>query len=752
MRQENKPVRGWLFDLYPRQPGGVTLWVIGEDGQRYRFWQPFRSVFYAAGQPSRLRDLWRFLSGQDTVAGLSRVERRDLFQSRPMPVMGVEANTQEALQQAFFKAQAAFPDLDYYDVDISLSLRHAAMYDTFPLGWCEFALEGEQVKAIAPLETPWDLDPATPALRILRLEPDTDPGRSRPLSLKIQYGRASYSLPFNFPRPLLINLSAILNQFDPDLILTRWGDTWLFPRLLDLSKEWNIPIPFNRDHAQDITVIEERSYLSYGQIVYRGQQIHLFGRWHIDSNNALLYQDFELEGIYETARVTRLPAQVSARVSPGTGISSMQMVTALQNGILIPWRKQQGEKFKTALELIQRDQGGMVYQPLVGVHKNVAELDFVSMYPGLMVRFNISPETAGEQAGHPESLEPFPGDTPGLVPLTLAPLLEKRLKLKARIKTLSKWDARLKSDRTRAIAHKWLLVTCFGYLGYKNARFGRIEAHEAVTAYGREALLRAKEAAESLDCNVIQLYIDGMWVKHPAWETAKEFQPVLNAIMEDTRLPIALEGVYRWIAFLPSRQDHRIPVPNRYFGVFQDGTLKVRGIEARRRDTPEWIANTQMAILELLAGAESLEKVDETIPGALDMLHREWQDLRAGNIPLERLLLSQRLGRELGAYQARAPVARAVLQLNKAGKSVKPGQRVRYLFTRGEPGVYAWDSGEPPRREAVSLPQYQKLLARAAGTVLQPFGVEQADLWEWITSGKKPIKQLPLKLHERGIL
>ena len=44
---------------------------------------------------------------------------------------------------------------------------------------------------------------------------------------------------------------------------------------------------------------------------------------------------------------------------------------------------------------------------------------------------------------------------------------------------------------------KWMLVTCFGYLGYKNARFGRIEAHEAVTAYGRDKLLTAKEICEA---------------------------------------------------------------------------------------------------------------------------------------------------------------------------------------------------------------------------------------------------------------
>ena len=735
-------LKGWLFDLYPAKQGGVTLWIIGEDEKRYRFWQPFTLTFYAAGPSYRLRDLWRFLANQDISINLSRVERRDLFNPRPMPVMGVEVQKQEDLQQVFTKAQSAFPDLDFYDVDISLSLRHAAVYGTFPLAFCELDIEGEQVKKIKPLETPWELDSAIPSLRILKLEPDTDPNHSLPSKLKIQYGRGSYSHSFHSPRPLLIDLSAILKQYNPDLILTRWGDTWLLPRLLELSKEWNIPIPFNRDNSQDLTILVERSYFSYGQIVYRGQQLHLFGRWHIDSNNALLYQEFELDGIYETARVTRLPVQVSARVSPGTGISSMQIITALQNGILVPWRKQQGERFKTALELIQRDQGGIVYQPLVGVHKNVAELDFVSMYPGLMVKFNISPETAGDSAGDPENLKPFPSDNPGLIPLTLAPLLEKRIKLKTRIKTLSKRDIRLKSDQTRAVAHKWLLVTCFGYLGYKNARFGRIESHEAVTAYGREALLRAKEAAESLDCDVLQLYIDGIWVKHPDWKTQKDFQIVLDAIVEDTRLPIALEGVYRWIAFLSSKQDQRVPVPNRYFGVFQDGTIKVRGIEARRRDTPVWIANTQMAVLELLAKAESLENVYDSIPNALVLLHGEWQNLRAGCVPLENLLLSQKLGRELGEYQARSPVARAVLQLSKADKVIKPGQKVRYLFTRGNLGVYAWEIGNPPKLETLDYQKYLTLLVRAANTVLQPFGVSQTDLGEWIVKGEKPVKQL----------
>src|SRR2546427_4808518 len=46
---------------------------------------------------------------------------------------------------------------------------------------------------------------------------------------------------------------------------------------------------------------------------------------------------------------------------------------------------------------------------------------------------------------------------------------------------------------------KWLLVCCFGYTGYKIARFGKIEAHEAINAVARETLLVAKETAENRD-------------------------------------------------------------------------------------------------------------------------------------------------------------------------------------------------------------------------------------------------------------
>ena len=88
-------------------------------------------------------------------------------------------------------------------------------------------------------------------------------------------------------------------------------------------------------------------------------------------------------------------------------------------------------------------------------------------------------------------------------------------------------------------------------------------------------------------------------------------------------------------------------MPNRYFGVFQDGTLKVRGLEARRRDTPAWIAAVQMEIIERLARVEIQPPTARLLPAADLLLREQLDDLRSGRVPLEDLLVGQRLTREL---------------------------------------------------------------------------------------------------------
>ncbi len=428
------------------------------------------------------------------------------------------------------------------------------------------------------------------------------------------------------------------------------------------------------------------------------------------------------------------------------------MLTALREGILVPWQKQQAEMLKPAADLFSADQGGLVYQPKIGVHKNVAEIDFVSLYPAIMVHFNISPETILPDPDG-DNLVPALGlaiDTSqdGLIPKALRPLLEKRIEMKKHLASAPSWDPYRKGFKNRASALKWLLVTCFGYLGYKNARFGRIEAHQAVTAYGREALLRAKEAAEDLGFEVIQLYVDGLWVQHPDKTQPDDIQPLLLEIQQRTGLPISLDGIYRWVVFVGSRQNKKRPVANRYFGVFQDGTLKVRGIDARRRDSTPFVAEAQMHLLELLARAEEPEAA---LPEAIAFLQERLRALRTGEVRLAQLLVRQRLGRKMEAYRTLSPAARAVLQLNTVGKTLQPGQRVPFLYTLGKPGVFAWDLPQKPNPHAVDVARYQRLLLRAAGIVLEAWGLDEEQLTQRVQTDLSqlrlpaPPKQHPLK-------
>jgi hypothetical protein len=76
---------------------------------------------------------------------------------------------------------------------------------------------------------------------------------------------------------------------------------------------------------------------------------------------------------------------------------------------------------------------------------------------------------------------------------------------------------------------KWLLVCCFGYTGYKNARFGKIEAHEAINALAREKLLVAKEAAEQRGFRVLHALVDSIYVqKAGGWELGVGEKPKLE--------------------------------------------------------------------------------------------------------------------------------------------------------------------------------------------------------------------------------
>jgi DNA polymerase II len=795
----------WLFDVYP-DGDGMRLWLLDGDGRMHSLQDAFTPCLYARGPLDDLRAVARMLRARRAPVSLRRTERLDLFLDREVEVLEIGVRLPGLLPTVLRWAAEFRPDLTYYDADIPLPQRYVLARGLFPLAACDLDYDAatHHLRAIATVDTPWEVDYRLPPFKVmtLRLGADRDddeagelynPARRRKPSavsrqpsapspfqgeggvgvhvaaestdhrspitdresrftnrashddLLVEVDGREYAFSRRRSRRLVLGLRHLLEHHDPDLIVSAYGDSYLLPRLLELSDHYGIPLPLNRDAAQGVAHKKAHSYFSYGRIVFRDEQHLLFGRWHIDRQNAFLADDYGLDGTLEIARLTGLPVQTVARVSTGTGISAMQVATAWRRGVLVPWQKRHPESLKTGVDLLVADKGGLVYTPTPGLHQHVAELDFTAMYPSIMVNFNISPETVGRHCSMgtgsadaagcdgvpvPELGTPVCHHRQGIVPETLAPLLEKRARYKALVRSLPDADPRREAFRRRYSAHKWLLVTCFGYLGYKNARFGRIEAHEAVTAYGREVLLRAKEIVEQRGFRVLHLYVDGLWVDRPGTRQPPDYDSLLAEIQAETGLHVALEGVYRWLAFLPSRVEPRLTVANRYFGAFDDGRLKVRGIEARRHDTPAFIRDTQLGALEILAEAPDASAFRREVPRAVTYLRQQLGRLRAGQVPLQELIVGHNLSRQPEEFTVRTPAARVAAEFTRAGIQLSPGERLRFIYVAGPEKARAWDLLEtsvPYDREV-----YTTLFLRAVESLLASVGVDAPTLQTWL--------------------
>jgi DNA polymerase elongation subunit (family B) len=369
-----------------------------------------------------------------------------------------------------------------------------------------------------------------------------------------------------------------------------------------------------------------------------------------------------------------------------------------------------------------------------------------------MAKFNISPETINCPCCHnqvvPEIGYSICTRHKGLIPEALEPLVAKRIRYKMGAKELPA-GARQEIFRQRSQAIKGLLVTCFGYTGYKNARFGKIEAHEAITAYGRAALIQAKEIVEDHGFEVLHLLVDSLWIKKRNAHD-DEYPSLLAEITARTGLPIALEGVYDWIAFLPAREHEKIGVPNRYFGVFRDGKVKTRGIELRRGDTAPWIKAVQQQAVDLLAVAHNRREFFDQVPQVMELIRDRLEVLRSHQVDYRDLALTYRLTRNPHEYRHNTLNAIVARQLSQRGVSLHPGESIRYVITDAkarDPHARARPFDLMDSSCGYDVEKYAELLLRAMATILQPAGLDQEQIEQRITQTQaQPLAwQIPLE-------
>jgi DNA polymerase I len=507
-----------------------------------------------------------------------------------------------------------------------------------------------------------------------------------------------------------------LRERDPDVLVLSSGA--LVPLLIERAADCGVDLQLGRRPGYR-QLAGDSTYESYGRVGHSPARYDVPGRAIVDRSNSFLWDEGGLAGLLDLVSRSWKPLQETAWASIGNVFTAMQIREALDRGVLVPWRAWEGEAFKPARTLHDADRGGFTFEPQVGLHEDVVEIDFASLYPSIMCVHNLSPETVRCDC-HDTDDVPTLGysvcDEPGFVPSVLRPIIDDRAELKERMRGTDDSEERARLE-SQASALKWILVTCFGYQGFSNAKFGRIEVHEAINAVAREVILDAKAALEAGGWRVLHGIVDSLWVT-PARDDHEPLSALTDGISEEQSIALEHEDDFAWVAFVPTA-DGRRGALTKYFGKV-DGRdeYTFRGIECRQRSTPEFVADVQRDLVAALSDHHEPEPVADRLAGHLATLRR-------GAVDPEELVIRKRVSKPLADYEGRTRTVAALERYADHGIERAPGQSIRYVVvddaTRSRARVRL-----PFEAEAYDESFYADLLLRAAESVLSPLGWDRS--------------------------
>jgi DNA polymerase elongation subunit (family B) len=743
-------LRGWILDIYPSTPQQMSVWIIGEDGKRVHLRDEFKCRIYVSDKENQLRSLFCELVSDSSVGSCSFVHKY------ASPTASEKSKVLEVVLKDYSKASfvvrrvlRAGRYLRYrvHNCDLKPSQVYLYERDIFPLAFVEVEV-GKFGLRYRLLDSVGSIDYPVPSLKIVRLGLEVRKKNrlaafNEPLEKAVlSFENEEVVVDSGEERDRLLQIVETVARLDPDVILTRGGDSFVFPYLARRALVNNVLGSFVLSRDGSPLVAERkrgRSYFSYGRTFYRAPTRRLYGRVHIDESNTFILRESGVEGLIEIARSCRVPLHRAARSSIGTSMSSLQNCQALKDDFLVPRNKHVGEVFKSAYQLLVGDRGGFVYEPRMGIHEGVGEVDFSSMYPSLMVKYNISSETIlcgccpDSRLRIPELGFHICEKRRGIVPKVLEFAVTKRLRYKRLVRETENEELREVYDK-RQSALKWILVTCFGYLGYRNAKFGTVDGHMGVCAFGRDSLLTASHIAEDRGFRVIHGIVDSLWLKKRR-ASSEDYEKLAQEISENVDLPLDFAGLYKWIVFLPSKTHPNVPVLNRYYGAKQDGSIKVRGLEVRRRDTPKFVCDAQMEMIKVLSSADDAKGFVEKIPDALEVVKEYRKKLLNGEVPVWDLIVTKRLSKDLEDYTQKVSQMIAGEQLKKEGFEVSAGKSVKFLFTSARNKRYRRRVKARELIEESTNPDVRKyllLLYSSASNILSPFGYSLESIHNYV--------------------
>ena len=690
--------------------GRVLEWDATADGAVATEHDDYTPRFYvAARDPDADIDLTALQSTYDQhpdVIATEIVTRRPGFRRNEEPVLAVNVDHIDRVTSLAQQARQlnTYPvgDLACFNVDLSQGFRYCLEKDVDPTPASELAT----LRLSVPVT-----EVGADTYAELSVDGDTIPGS---------------------PTDILTAVQAALEKHNPDILVCSTSE--IIPTLYGMAAAADVDgFTLSRLSDVDYQQLASRStYSSYGRVGHSPSRYNVPGRAIIDESNTFFYGETNLDGVLNLVSRSKKPVQELAWASIGNVLTAIQVCEAHDRGVLVPWNSWRHEFYKSMETLQAADRGGFIFAPEVGLHEDVHELDFSSLYPNIICTRNVSPDVIRCDCHSDRDDVPGLGysicDERGYLVDVLQPIIDARDEIKAAIRREKDRDDphedRLTELEGRSGSLKWILVACFGYQGFSNAKFGRIECHEAISAFAREILLTAKQRLEAGGWRVVHGIIDSIWVTpDPDVDDAArgDLDTLATEITECIEIRLEHEAHYDWVAFVPQRETSAGAL-TKYFGkVAGDDNFKIRGIEARQRSTPPFIEDVQQNCLERLDATRSPDAVLDCLQDAVRRLH-------AGTVPVEHLVERNRVSKPLEGYTQNTQNVAALKRARDQDLAVHPGQDIEYVVVDDEKNSRERVALAHEEIESYDSSYYETQLVRAVESILAPLDWDRNDI------------------------
>ena len=356
----------------------------------------------------------------------------------------------------------------------------------------------------------------------------------------------------------------VIKENNVDIIVGYNSDNFDFPYIKDRAKILGVDLDIGMDGSEvryirrgyanaaslkglihvDLYLVMRR-YMTLERYTLERVYYELFGEEKIDVPGERIWEfwdnggeeldnlfDYSLDDVISTLKIAEqtLPLNLEltriigqplfdvSRMATGQQAEWFLVKQAYFDDEIVP--NKQGSNFADRANA-EDNEGGYVREPETGLHENLVQFDFRSLYPSIIISKNISPdvmvlgdvENEDDYNISPEHGLKFKKSPQGFIPSVIDKILQERFRIKREMKACEDETERKALD-VQQQAIKRLANTMYVIYGFPRFRWYSFECAKAITSWGRQYIKSSIKKAEEFGFYAIYADTDGFYAKY----------------------------------------------------------------------------------------------------------------------------------------------------------------------------------------------------------------------------------------------